>query len=52
MSRAELAARLDLSERHVYRLERGVSPLKRMHLLAFAEALDVPLETIEETVAA
>jgi XRE family aerobic/anaerobic benzoate catabolism transcriptional regulator len=41
LSRAALAARLDMSERHLYRLERGFTPIRRMHLLAVAEALDV-----------
>ena len=41
LSRAAVAARVGMSERHVYRLERGLSPLKRMHALAFAEAFAV-----------
>lgn len=45
-SRAQVAADLDLSERHLYRLEGGQTPLKRMHLIAFADYYGVEPDDI------
>jgi len=45
--RSHVAADLKLSERHLYRLEKGVSPLRKMTALAFAEYYGVPVDAIE-----
>jgi transcriptional regulator with XRE-family HTH domain len=47
-SRAQVAADIDMSERHLLRLEHGVTPLRRMHALAFARYYDVPVDDIDE----
>lgn len=47
-SRREVASDLHLSERHLIRLEKGETPLKRIHALAFARYYDVPVEVIDE----
>lgn len=46
-SRALVAADLDMSERHLYRLENGKSPLRRMLALAFANYFGVNAEEID-----
>ncbi len=46
-NRAQVAADLDMSERHLYRLETGKSPLRRMLALAFANYYGVPLDQID-----
>ena len=46
-TRARVAAELDMSERHLYRLEKGDSPLRRITALAFAEYYGVPVDEIE-----
>lgn len=51
LSRAAVAAKLDLSERHVYRLERGQTPLKRLHALALAEVYEVDVRVVENAAA-
>jgi DNA-binding XRE family transcriptional regulator len=50
-SRAEAAAELDISERHLARLENGKTPLRRMHALAFAEYYKVDVDDIDEVAA-
>ncbi len=52
MSRAKVAAKLGLSERQLFRLERGQTAPKRMHLLALADVYGVPVETLERSEAA
>lgn len=48
-SRARVAADLDMSERHLQRLESGTSPLRRIHVLAFADYFGVKPEEIRTT---
>jgi transcriptional regulator with XRE-family HTH domain len=48
LPRAAVAARLGISERQVYRLERGVTRPKRLHLLALAEIYGCSVEDLEE----
>ena len=47
LSRPKVARALGLSERHVYRLERGVTPLRRPYAIVLAELYEVPREEIE-----
>ena len=51
-SRAQVAADFDMSERHIYRLETGATPLKRMHALAFARYYGVPVSELDDRGAA
>ena len=51
LTRPEVAAKLDISERHLYRLEHGHSPLKRWHKLALADAYGVTIDEIERCAA-
>lgn len=46
-SRSAVAADLDMSERHLYRLENG-APLRRTLALAFAVYYGVPVDEIDE----
>jgi transcriptional regulator with XRE-family HTH domain len=46
-SRARVAADLNMSERHLYRLETGKTPLRRVLALGFASYYDVPVEQID-----
>jgi transcriptional regulator with XRE-family HTH domain len=46
-SRAQVAADLGISERHLYRLESGQSPISRRWCLAFAAYFGVEPEEIE-----
>lgn len=46
-TRASVAADLDMSERHLYRLETGRSPLRHVTALAFANYYGVKVEKIE-----
>jgi transcriptional regulator with XRE-family HTH domain len=46
-TRAQVAADLDISERHLHRLETSEEPLERRWVLAFAAYYDVPPEEIE-----
>lgn len=46
-SRAGVASDLNMSERHLYRLERGKSPLRRVLALGFATYYGVPVESID-----
>lgn len=41
LSRAAVAAVFDISERHLYRLEKGQQTLSRIQAIAFAEFYDV-----------
>jgi transcriptional regulator with XRE-family HTH domain len=47
LSRPKVAKALGLSERHIYRFERGTTPLKRPYAKALADLYDVNLETVE-----
>jgi transcriptional regulator with XRE-family HTH domain len=47
LSRPKVAEALGLSERHVYRFERGVTPLKRPYAKTLAELYEVDLATVE-----
>lgn len=46
-TRARVAADLDMSERHLSRLENGEQPIRRVHALAFASYFGVKLEKID-----
>lgn len=46
-SRARVAADLDMSERHLQRIESGKQPLRRVLALAFANYYAVPVEKID-----
>jgi transcriptional regulator with XRE-family HTH domain len=50
-TRAQVAAELNMSERHLLRLETGKTPLRRMHALAFAEYYKVNVDDIDEAAA-
>lgn len=39
---------MDMSERHLFRIEKGLTPLRRFHALRFARYYGVPVDTIEE----
>lgn len=45
-SRAQVAATFDISERHLYRLERGITPLSRFHAIAFSEFYEVDISEL------
>jgi len=47
-SRARVAGELEMSERHLYRLEHGVTPLSRALALLFADYYGVPVDEIDE----
>lgn len=47
-SRSIVAADLDLSERHLYRLETGRSPLRHVIALAFANYYGVSVKSIKD----
>lgn len=46
-TRAQVAADLDMSERHLYRLETGRTPVRRLVALAFASYYGVDPAEIE-----
>lgn len=46
-TRAEVAAKLDISERHLYRLERGTTPVRRVYLLSLADLYEVKVADLE-----
>lgn len=46
-SRARVAADLDMSERHLQRIESGRQPLRRVLALAFANYYEVEVEQID-----
>lgn len=48
LTRSEVAAKLEMSERQVIRLERGETPVRRVHLLALAEIYGVSPDDLEE----
>lgn len=48
LSRPKVAQALGLSERHLYRFERGVTPLKRPYAKTLAELYEVPVEKVEK----
>ncbi len=45
---SQVAQKLDMSERQMFRLEQGDSPLKRVHLLALAEIYGVSPTDLED----
>lgn len=47
LSRPKVAQALGLSERHVYRLERGITPLRRPYANVLAELYEVSREEVE-----
>ena len=47
LSRTRVAADLDMSERHLHRLETGQSPLRRVLAHAFADYYGIPVEKID-----
>ncbi len=54
LTRSQVAAALDISERTVYRHESGVTPLRRLYVLSLADLYGVPVEAFygaEEAVA-
>ncbi len=50
LSRSKVAADLDISERHLYRLERGETKLRRRWLLAFASYYGVDADSLRGNV--
>lgn len=46
-SRALVASHLNMSERHLYRLEKGVSPIRRVLAHAFANYYGVDVSEID-----
>lgn len=46
-TRARVAADLNMSERHISRLENGETPIKRVHAFAFANYYGVRPEEID-----
>lgn len=48
LSRAKVAADLDMSERHLQRLEAGNTPLRRILAFAFADYYGVDIEDIDQ----
>jgi transcriptional regulator with XRE-family HTH domain len=46
-SRARVASDLDMSERHLARLENGEQAIRRVHALAFANYFGVELKKID-----
>lgn len=46
-SRARVAADLDMSERHLQRIESGKQPLRRVLALAFANYYEISVEEID-----
>lgn len=46
-SRARVASDLNMSERHLYRLEKGKSPLRRLLAIAFASYYGVPVDSVD-----
>jgi transcriptional regulator with XRE-family HTH domain len=48
LSRPAVASQLGVSEKTIYRMERGQTALKRVHLLALARVYDIPPEELEE----
>lgn len=51
-SRAKVAADLKMSERHLYRLENGLSPLRKITAYRIANYYGVKVDDIEEARAA
>lgn len=47
-TRAKVAADLGMSERHLYRLENGVTPLRRVVAFRFARYYGVKVDEIDE----
>ena len=45
-TRRRVATELGVTERQIWRWERGESPVKRLHLLALAGVYGVPVETL------
>lgn len=43
----QAAAQLGLSERQMYRLEHGKTPLRRLHILAMSVVYRVPADVVE-----
>lgn len=50
-TRAAVAADLQMSERHLYRLETGATPLSRRWALTFAAYFGVKVDDIDEAAA-
>jgi transcriptional regulator with XRE-family HTH domain len=46
LSRPAVAARLGVSEKTIYRMEKGKTEVKRVHLLALAEVYGVEVEDL------
>lgn len=47
LSRPKVSAVLGVSERHLYRFERGVTPMKRPHAKVLAVLYELPLIKVE-----
>lgn len=47
-TRRQVAEDLGISERHLYRLERGQTPLRRVNAYAFADYYGVNVDDIDE----
>jgi transcriptional regulator with XRE-family HTH domain len=52
LSRAAVARRLGLSEQTIYRMERGKTEVKDVHLIALASVYEVDVNTLKEAIAA
>ena len=52
LKRPSVAKDLGISTKQLERWENGTTPVKRVHLLALAAIYKVPVEELEETVAA
>jgi len=47
LSRPAVASALGISERHLYRFERGVTRVRRPYAKVLAEVYELPLKTVE-----
>ncbi len=47
LSRPKVSVQLGVSERHLYRLERGVTPLRRPHAKMLADVYEISLAKVE-----
>jgi len=50
-TRREVALDMDISERHLVRLERGHTPLRKHHRMAFARYYGVEPDQVQEDAA-
>lgn len=48
LSRAHVARKLGISEQTVYRMEKGKTEVKDIHLRAFAHLYEVPVDDLQD----